>query len=116
MDESLIALCSKQDIPGSDEKPTLQLKYMRAVNQHFRSNKANPTSFHTIPPILSTPPTCLTLLAFATTFSSSVKNLALSGVSGKKKYATGDIQIVGKPSTKNSNRQFASLECPLVIP
>ena len=87
-----------------------------AVNQHLGSNRAAPTSFHTIPPILAAVPTCLTPRAFATSFSSSFKYLALSGESGRKKNATGAMQIVGSPSTKNNNLQFANAEWPLVMP
>ena len=101
---------------GRDEKLTLQLKYMSAVNQHLASSNASPMSFHTIPPTLAALPTCLTPLAFATSFSSSFKKRAFSGLSGRKKNVTGAIAMVGSPSTKNSNLQFASLECPEVIP
>ena len=50
------------------------------------------------------------------TFSSSVKKRALSGVSGRKMYAIGAIQIVGRPSTRKSRRHFASEGLPEVIP
>ena len=92
------------------------MNQLTAVNQHFKSNKAAATSFHTTPPAPSAPPTCLTPLAAAATFSSSVRNLAVPGESGKNANATAAMTIVGRPSTKSSRRQFARCECPDVIP
>ena len=68
------------------------------------------------PPTLVPAPACLTPLAFAATLSSSVKNLAFSGLSGKKNHATNAIATLGKPSTKNNTLHFAIPGFPLVIP
>lgn len=104
-------LCS---ISKSTTKRSCRL--LTAVNQHFASRNARPTSFHTTLPIRLTSPTCLTRLAFAISLSSSFRNLAFSGTSGRKKNATGAMRIVGRPSTKNSSLQLARCECPDVIP
>ena len=89
---------------------------LTAVTQHLASSRAAPISFHTMPPTLFRSPTCLTPLAFATSLSWSFKKRALSGESGKNMKAIAAIRIVGSPSTRNSNRQFANLEWPEVIP
>lgn len=75
-----------------------------------------PTSLHSIPPSRFLSPTCNTPLRRATSFSSSVKNLAFSGLSGKNTHATTAMHTVGSPSTRNNTLHFANPGLPLVIP
>ena len=53
---------------------------------------------------------------FPDLFLLGFRNRAFSGESGRKKKATKARHIVGSPSTRNNNRQFAKAECPDVMP
>ena len=100
---------------GSDEKATLQEKYISPKIQPLGSANPVKNSLTLIPPTLVAAPACLTPLALATSLSSSFKNLAFSGLSGRKKNATPAIATVGNPSTRNNTLHFANAGLPLVI-
>lgn len=100
---------------GKLENATLQLKYINPRIHPLRSSRPAKNSLKLIFPMRGASPACLTPLALATSLSSSFKNRAFSGLSGKKKNATTAITMVGRPSTRNSTLHLASDGLPLVI-
>ena len=101
---------------GKEENDTLHEKYINAVQMAFGSMNVKPTSLKLMRPTRSVVPVWRTPLATATRFSSSFKNLADCGLSGRKKYATGTMARVGRPSTRKRSFQLAIAACPEVIP